>query len=79
MKDTVRKNFVFTQETAEHLEELAKDSGDSMTAIVQELIEKKYRELRVKNRLEAFKRIDGCATGLLGDFSVQSVKANMHV
>ena len=79
MKATVRKNFVFSEETAEHLKELAEDSNESMTAIVQELIELKYRKLRVKNRLEAFESLKGCATGLLGDFSIQSVKASMHV
>ena len=79
MKTTVRKNFVFSEETAEHLAELAEDSKESMTAIVQELIEKKYRELRVKKRVAAFEKIKGCATGLLGDFSIQSVKANMNV
>ena len=50
-----------------------------MSAVIQELIEDKYKELRVKKRVEAFEKIKGCATGLLGDFSVQSVKANMHV
>lgn len=79
MKATVRKNFVFSEETAEHLAELAEDSNESMTAIIQELIEKKYRELRVKKRVAAFEKIKGCATGLLGDFSIQSVKANMNV
>ncbi len=79
MKATVRKNFVFSEETAEHLKELAEDSNESMTAIVQELIELKYRKLRVKNRVAAFEELQGCATGLLGDFSIQSVKASMHV
>ena len=79
MESTVRKNFVFTEATAEHLEALAEDTGESMTAIVQELIELRYRKLRVKIRTEAFKKLDGCATGLLGDYSIQSVKASMNV
>ncbi len=79
MKATVRKNFVFTEETADYLEQLSEDSKKSMTAIVQELIETKYRELRVKKRVAAFEKMDGMATGLLGDFSIQSVKASMNV
>jgi len=79
MEATVKKDFIFNEETVEHLKALSEDSNESMNVIVQELIDKKYRELRVKTRLEAFEKIDGCATGLLGDFSVQSVKANMNV
>ncbi|MEA3229027.1 MAG: hypothetical protein U9P38_08165 [Campylobacterota bacterium] len=79
MKTTVRKNFVFTEETADYLEQLAEDSQKSMTAIVQDLIEEKYRALRVKKRVAAFEKMKGSATGLLEEFSVQSVKASMNV
>ena len=79
MEATVRKNFVFTQEIANYLEELAQDSKESMTAIVQETIEDRYRTLRVKKRMKAFNRMKGSANGLLTDFSIQSVKANMDV
>ncbi len=79
MEATVRKNFVFTQEIANYLEELAKDSKESMTAIVQEMIEDRYRTLKVKKRMKALEKINGSANGLLGDFSIQSTKANMDV
>ncbi len=79
MEATVRKNFVFTQEIANYLEELAKDSKESMTAVVQDMIEDRYRTLRVKRRIKAFEKIKGSANGLLTDFSVQSTKANMNV
>jgi len=79
METTVRKNFVFTQEIASYLEELAQDSKESMTAIVQDMIEDRYRTLRVKKRMKAFNRMKGSANGLLTDFSIQSVKANMDV
>lgn len=79
MLSTVRKNFVFEKDIATHLEEIAKDTKQSMTALVQELIEKRYKEIKVKKRLEAFKRIKGSASGLLTDFSIQSVKASREI
>ena len=79
MKTTVRKNFTFTEETADYLKQLSEDSDTSMSEVVRSLIEDKYRELRVKKRVAAFEKIKGCATGLLGDYSIQSVKANMNV
>jgi predicted DNA-binding ribbon-helix-helix protein len=79
MEAAVRKNFVFEGSTAKHLEEMAKKSKKSMTALVQEMIEERYKEVKVKERIEAFNAIDGSATGLLTDFSIQSVKANREI
>jgi macrodomain Ter protein organizer (MatP/YcbG family) len=80
---TVRKNFVFDETVAEHLTELAKENGTSMTAIVQELIEERYKSSRVKKRLEAFERsvaiADHSFDGMLKDKSIQSIKADMDV
>ncbi len=36
---TVRKNFIFDSETAEHLEKLAKRDGKTQTQVVRDLIE----------------------------------------
>ena len=76
---TVRKNFVFDKTIAFHLEELAKDAKQSMTALIQELIEERHKQLRVKRRVEALNRMRGSANGLLTDFSIQSVKAQIDV
>jgi len=76
---TVRKNFVFDDEVAEHLEELAKDKGKSMTAVIQEMIEKSYADISKRKKLEALKRITGSASGLFGDLTIQEIKANMDV
>ncbi len=76
---TVRKNFVFDDEVAEHLEELAKDSGTSMTAVIQEMIEKSYADIAKRKKLEALKRIAGSSNGLFGDLTIQEIKANMDV
>jgi len=37
MSAMVRKNFVFREEVARHLEEMAADEGKSMTSFVEEL------------------------------------------
>ena len=79
MELTVRKNFVFDKNIAIYLEELAKEAKTSMTALVQEMIEERYKQIKVKKRMEAFNRIKGSATGLIGDTSIQSIKANRDV
>jgi len=83
MSATVRKNFVLDADVAKHLEELAKENNQSMTSFVQEMVEEKYKSVRVKKRLEAFhKSIDIAKTfssGLLVGKSVQSIKADMDV
>jgi len=80
MSATVRKNFVFHVEVARHLEELAQDQGQSMTSLVEELIEEKYKSKKVAKRLEAFQKfIDGGKPGILGDESIQSIKTNKDV
>jgi len=79
MESTVRKNFVFDKNIALYLEELAKETKQSMTSLVQEMIEERYKEIKVKKRMEAFNRIKGSATGLLTDTSIQELKANREL
>ena len=79
MSATVRKNFVFKEETAIHLAELAKENGQSMTSLVEEMIEERYRRKKVSKRLEAFKKFAGSSTGSIGSETIQSIKAQMHV
>jgi len=79
MSATVRKNFVFREEVARHLEEMAADEGKSMTAWVEEAIEEKYGSKRVAKRVAAFKRsialADSLGEGLFAGKSIQSIKA----
>jgi macrodomain Ter protein organizer (MatP/YcbG family) len=79
MSVTVRKNFVLEQKVANHLEELANKSNQSMTALIQDMIEERYQKLRAQQRKEVLKEMRGFGNGLLTDFSIQSVKANMDV
>lgn len=75
----VRKNFVFDQSVADHLEELAKSMKTSLTKTVQELIEERYAQIEQKKKIEAFESIVGSATGVFGEMSIQEIKASMHV
>jgi len=79
MEATVRKNFVFDKNIAMYLEELARETKQSMTALVQEMIEERYKQIKVKKRMKAFNRIKGSATGLLTDTSIQEIKANRDI
>jgi len=79
MEVTVRKNFVFDKQIALYLEEIAKDAKQSMTSLVQEMIEERYKQIKVKKRQQAFNRLKGSATGLFTDTSVQSIKANREL
>ncbi len=79
MGATVRKNFVFDKQISMYLEELAKDTKQSMTALVQEMIENRYKQIKAKKRIQAFNRLKGSATGLLGDTSIQSIKASREL
>ena len=80
---TVRKNFVFKEEVASHLEEMAKENAQTMTAFVEEMIEQRYESKKVAKRLEAFystmEIAEQLGDGLLRDKSIQSIKSEMHV
>lgn len=47
MSATVRKNFVFRKEVASRLEEMTKENSQSMTSLVEEMIEDRYGSKRV--------------------------------
>ena len=79
MGATVRKNFVFDKQISLYLEELAKDTKQSMTALVQEMIENRYKQIKAKKRLQAFNRMKGSATGLFDNESIQSIKAHREL
>ena len=83
MSATVRKNFVFDEEIAMHLEELAKNNNQSMTSFVEDMIEEKYGSVKVEKRLTAFKRSIEIANeigkDLMEDKTIQSIKAEMDV
>ena len=54
---TVRKNFLFDEVVADHLKELSVAEEKSMTAVVAEMIEEKYKEIEKQKKLAAFNRM----------------------
>lgn len=79
MSATIRKNFIFSEEVAMHLKEMAKEKGQSMTSFVEEMIEEKYGSKKVSKRVEAFEKFMGSGTGLFGNETIQSIKASKDV
>ncbi len=76
---TVRKNFIFDDQTAEHLEKLAKRDGKTQTQVVKDLIEEEYKEISIAEKLEILHSIAGSMNGQLVGKSIQSIKASMDV
>ncbi len=75
---TVRKNFLLNDEIARHLEEIAKKQNMTQTDVIKNMIEQKYQEYSVQEKLEAFRSIVGCMNGLIGDeITIQSIKEEM--
>jgi len=76
---TVRKNFLFDEEVAEHLKDIAARENITQTQVVKDLIEDKYQEISIEEKLEALYAFAGSGTGLFGDLTIQDIKANMDV
>jgi len=75
---TIRKNFLFDDEIVRHLEELAKIENTTQTNIIKNMIEEKYEEYSIAEKLEALHSFAGTMNGLIGDnISIQSIKMEM--
>ena len=64
---TIRKNFLFDDEVARHLEEIAKAEGKTQTQIAQEAIEEKYKSISIQKKLTVLDEIYDSFHGLLTD------------
>jgi len=72
---TIRKNFIFDDKTAKHLEEIAKIEGKTQTTVTKEAIETKYKEIKQKKRLQAFEAFVGSAPkGTLTTLNVKEMQ-----
>ena len=71
---TIRKNFLFDDEVAKHLEEIAKAEGKTQTQIAQEAIEEKYKAISRKKKLEALNEIRDSFHGLLTNVDAKAVR-----
>jgi len=71
---TIRKNFIFDEKVAKHLEEIAKADGKTQTQIVQEAIEERYKQISIKEKLAIFDEIQDSFHGLLTDVDAKSAR-----
>ncbi len=69
---TVRKNFLFDDEVAKHLEEIAKAEGKTQTQIAQEAIEERYKKISIENKLAILDEIHDSFHGLLTDVDAKA-------
>lgn len=71
---TIRKNFLFEQEVAEHLAELAKVEGKTQTQITQEAIEKTYKEMLKAKKLEALQKLKKSPTAKVDAIDLKEIQ-----
>jgi len=76
---TVRKNFLFEEDVAQHLKDIAKKANVTQTQVVKDLIEEKYATISIEDKLEAFYSFAGSCPGMFVGKSIQSIKADMDV
>lgn len=71
--------FMFEQTVVDHLDKLASIEKKSINALIRDMIEERYEKLKQQQKLDDFYSGKGLSTGLIGDNSVQEIKANRDV
>ena len=71
---TIRKNFLFDEEIAKHLEEIAKLKGQTQTQTVQTFIEEEYKKIATKKKLAILDKIAGSLTGKIGNIDAKEAR-----
>jgi hypothetical protein len=71
---TIRKNFIFDEEIAKHLEEIAKLRGQTQTQTIQDFIQEEYKKISIKKKLAVLDEIEDSFHGLLTDVDAKSVR-----
>ncbi|MDQ1340550.1 MAG: hypothetical protein QG567_1707 [Campylobacterota bacterium] len=74
---TIRKNFLLDEEIVKHLQEIAKRQSTTQTDVIKNIIEEKYKEISMQEKIEAFDSMTLFPSGALADKSIQSIKAEM--
>ena len=74
-----RKKIIFNEEKVQNLKEIEERENTTQTQAVKELIEEKYDEISMEEKLEAFYAFAGSGTGLYGNLTIQEIKANKDV
>lgn len=76
---TIRKNFLFEEDVVEHLKDIAQKENMTQTQVIKNLIEQKYAQISVSDRLDAFRSIVKMPDGSLVGKTVQTIKSEMAI
>ncbi|MDM8568645.1 ribbon-helix-helix protein, CopG family [Thiotrichales bacterium HSG1] len=71
--------FMFEQTVIDHLDKLANIEKKSINALIRDMIEERYEKLKQQQKLDNFYSGIGLSTGLIGNNSIQEIKANRNV
>ena len=71
---TIRKNFLFDEEIARYLEEIAKLKGQTQTQTVQEFIQNEYKKINAKKKLAILDEMAGSLTGKIGNINAKEAR-----
>jgi len=71
---TIRKNFLFDEKIAKHLEEIAVMEGKTQTQAIQEAVEEKYKQISIKKKLTALDALAGTFSGMLTDVDAKDIR-----
>ena len=75
---TIRKNFLLDEDIAQHLEQIAQKENATQTQVIKNMIEEKYQEISLQEKLAAFNSVVGCMDGMIeDDVTIQSIKTQM--
>lgn len=74
---TIRKNFLLDEEIVKHLQEIAKRQNSTQTDVIKSIIEEKYKEISMQDKIEAFDSMTLFPSGALANKSIQTIKAEM--
>jgi len=71
---TIRKNFLFDEEIAKQLEEIAKLKGQTQTQTIQDFIKDEYKKISAKKKLAILDEIAGSLTGKIGNINAKEAR-----
>ena len=76
---TIRKNFIFQEDTVKYLEELSKLKNKTQTDIVKEAIEELYKKANIKNKLAILDEIRDSFHGQLTNIDANELHKEKRV
>ena len=77
---TIRKNFIFDEETAYDIEEMAKEENITQTEVMKQAVKLLKQEKKRKKRLEALEKLAGSVPpGSLVDVDIRKARVERAI